>query len=430
MPREEIEQVDKVKRLQDGLYAAAKSNPKRRFHSLRDKVYRRDILERAWKDVRENHGAPGPDGVTIYQIEEGGVAGFLDGLQQELKEGTYRSGSLLRVEIPKPSGGTRPLGIPNVRDRVAQAALKLVIEPIFEADFLPFSYGYRPGKSAKDASLEVRKWLSCGLEYVFDADIEHCFDEIPHHELMKVLSLRISDSYVLKLVKMWLKAPVLVDGTLCSAKKGTPQGGVISPLLANVYLHQLDAEWVRRGMTNRYGPNAQMVRYADDILVLSDKPIDGPVRTLSEILEGLGLKLSERKSEIVDVGGGDGFDFLGFRFVRRYSQRHGGNKRTFFFPSPDSVKRLKENVRGRAGRHMLCVPPEDVAKMLNLLVRGWMNYYRHSNASDTFRKVRTYVHARFRRFLRRRQNDSGTGRYRNLTNKELIERYGLSIPWR
>lgn len=415
---------DKVRRFQDKLCTIAKSDPKRRFHSLRDKVYRRDVMEKAWGAVKENRGAPGPDGVTIREIEQRGVAGFLDELQTELKEKTYRPGPVLRVNISKPSGGTRLLGIPNVRDRVVQAATKLVIEPIFEADFMPFSFGYRPEKSAHDATREVYRWLNFGLENVLDADIEHCFDEIPHDKLMKAVARRISDGYILKLIKMWLKSPVLIDGTLCSAKKGTPQGGVISPLLANIYLHQLDVEWVRRGQTQRVGPNAQMVRYADDIVILSDKPLEGPAKVLCRILAGMGLKLSEKKTRIVRAE--DGFNFLGFRFVRKYSKKWAG-KKSYYYPSPESVKRIKKEIRERAGRRVLHVPPEDVARTLNSLVVGWRNYFRHSNATRAFAKVRECLLARFRRFLRRRVGKSGIGRYRDLPNEVLIERFGLAV---
>ena len=256
--------IDKVEILQNKLTDIAKSDPKRSFYSLRDKVYRMDFLERAWYEVKKNRGSSGPDGVSIPEIEEQGVEQLLLELQEELRTDIYKPGPILRVYIPKSNGGKRPLGIPNVRDRIVQASVKLLIEPIFEVDFLPMSYGFRPGKSAKDATKEIYKWLNYGHIYVLDADIEHCFDEIPHDKLLKAVSCRISDKYVLKLISMWLKSPILEDGNYRKVKKGTPQGGVISPLLANIYLDQLDKWWVQQGMTRRSGCNARMVRYADD----------------------------------------------------------------------------------------------------------------------------------------------------------------------
>lgn len=413
---------NKVRRFQDRLYAAAKSDPERRFHSLRDKVYRKDILKLAWEKVKLNHGSPGPNGETIGDIMEAGVDEFLDGLQSELKDGTYHPGPLLRTEVEKRSGGIRPLGIPDIRDRVVQGAVKIVIEPIFEAGFMPFSYGYRPGKSQHDATKKIYTWLNFGLEHVLDGDIEHCFDEIPHDKLMKEVARRISDGYVLKLIKMWLKSPVLIDGTLHSVNKGTPQGGVISPLLANIYLHQLDAKWVDEGMTWRYGPNAQMVRFADDIVVLSDKSLDGPVKKLRRILADLGLKLSERKTKVVMAE--EGFDFLGFRFVRRHSKKY-GKRKSYYFPSPDSVKCVKEEIRKRTSKRVTFILPKDVAKNLNDYIQGWGNYFRHSNAGAVLSEVQGYLTWRFRRFLRRRKNKSGIERSRDISSRGLYERYGL-----
>ena len=415
---------DKVRSFQDKLYHAAKSDPKRRFHSLRDKVIRTDILKRAWADVEKNKGAPGPDGKTIEEIKEAGVDKLLVELQQELRDKTYHPGPVLRVYITKPTGGIRPLGIPNVRDRVAQAAVKIVIEPIFEADFLPFSFGYRPGKSAKDASEEIYKWLNFGFENVLDADIEHCFDEIPHDRLMEVLANRILDGYILKLIKMWLCSPVLSEGTLYKTKKGTPQGGVISPLLANVYLHQLDAEWVKRGMTKRSGPNAQMVRYADDIVILTKKSLDRPLNVLHQILDELGLKLSEEKTDLTKAE--NGFDFLGFRFIRQFSKKY-GKRKSYFYPSEESVKRVKAKICKIANSHNLHILPEEVVKSLNSLINGWQEYYRHSNAGERFSDVQRYTMLRFRRFLRRRKGKSGIGKYRDFPDEDLIEKFGFDI---
>jgi len=414
--------IDKVETLQNKFNDAARTDPKRRFHSLRDKASRMDFLERAWNEVKENRGSPGPDGISIPEVEERGVEEFLLGLQKELQTGTYRSGPILRAYIPKPNGGERPLGIPNVRDRVVQASVKLIIEPIFEADFLPSSYGFRPGRSAQDATKEIYKWLNFGHVYVLDADIEHCFDEIPHDKLLEFISRRISDKYILKLISMWLKSPILEGGTLHKVGKGTPQGGVISPLLANIYLHQLDKWWVQQGMTRRSGCNAQMIRYADDIVILSNKPTDIPGKTLRRLLALLELRLNEKKTRLVDAK--DGFDFLGFKFVRRYSTEYGKPK-TYFFPSPKSITRVKGRIREIAGSDKTFTPPEEVAKQLNVAVTGWCNYFQWSWHNHAFTKVYGYVCMRFQRFLRRRQEKAGLGRYRDYPISDLRSKYGL-----
>ena len=417
--------IDKVEILQNKLTDIAESDPKRKFHSLRDKIYRMDFLEKAWYDVKKNRGSPGPDKISIPEIEEQGIEDILLELQEELRTDKYKPGPIKRVYIPKSNGGKRPLGIPNVRDRIVQASVKLLIEPIFEVDFQPSSYGFRPGKSAKDATKEIYKCLNYGHIHVLDADIEHCFDEIPHDKLLKAVSRRISDKYVLKLISMWLKSPILEDGTYRKVKKGTPQGGVISPLLANIYLDQLDKWWIQQGMTRRSGCNARMVRYADDIVILSSKPTPIPEKTLRKLLGLLELKLSEKKTRFVEAEGG--FDFLGFRFVRRFSSKYGKSK-TYFFPSPKSVTKVKGRIREIAGNDRTHIPPEEIAKQLNVAVSGWCNYFQWSWHNSAFTGVYSYLCFRFLKFLRRRQNKSGFGRYRAHPVSEFQNKYGL-ITW-
>lgn len=257
--------------LQVSLSLAAKVNRNRKFYSLRDKISRMDVLWEAWRRVRANHGAAGIDRETIDDIERQGVEQFLLQLQKELLDGTYKVQCVRRVYIPKPNGKRRSLGIPTVRDRIVQQAVKLIIEPILEVDFQPFSFGYRPNKSAKDASTEVRKWLNFGLINVVEVDIRSFFDHINHSKLISFVMERIADGYIIRLIRKWLRAGVVYMNSVSYSGEGTPQGGVISPLLANVYLNKLDTMWTALGMNRRDVHNAQLVRYADDMVILTNR---------------------------------------------------------------------------------------------------------------------------------------------------------------
>jgi group II intron reverse transcriptase/maturase len=300
---------DNVRELQRTLYRAAKADPGRRFHALYDKVYRRDVLERAWESVRANRGAAGIDRQTIADVEQYGSAGLLDELAADLRDGSYRPLAARRVFILKPGrpDEQRPLSIPTVRDRVVQSALRIVLEPIFEADFLPCSFGFRPKRSAHDALQVLIDEAWDGRRWIAESDVSDCFGVIPHDGLMSAIEERISDRHVLKLLRAMLRSGVMEDGTVRSGVAGTPQGGVISPCLCNVYLHRLDRQWAQRG-------HGVLVRYADDLLAMCQTraEADAALASLRQILGELGLELKDSKTRIAHLEvGGEGVDFLG-----------------------------------------------------------------------------------------------------------------------
>jgi RNA-directed DNA polymerase len=336
---------DKVRVLQRGLYRAAKAQKERCFGVLYDKVYRDDILWAAWLKVRENKGAAGVDGQTIRDIEEAGVEQFLEELSAELREKRYRPNRVRRSYAPKPGKPEkRPLGIPVVKDRVVQAAVKLVIEPIFEADFQPCSYGFRPKRDAHQAIEAVAKYVTYGCAQVVDADLKGYFDSIPHGKLMGIIARRISDKWILRLIRWWLKAGVMEDDCITYSDTGTPQGGVISPLLANIYLNELDRRWTERGYNSiRY--EAHLVRYADDMVILCRKDVGRYYAEFRQEIERLGLELNEAKTQVVDAR--EGFDFLGMRFQYKRSRR--GKMNCYKWPTPKAVSRVKEKVRRAIG---------------------------------------------------------------------------------
>ena len=391
---------DKARQLQRRLYMAAKRSRGRRFHALYDRIRRGDVLAEAWRRVQANGGAAGVDGESVSAIERQGVAPFLEAVARCLRDGRYRPQPVRRRYIPKGDGSQRPLGIPAVRDRVVQAAAKLVLEPIFEADFRECSYGFRPRRGATGALETIRLHGGRGHRFVVDGDIRQFFDRLDRKRLMELLRRRISDRRVLKLLRQWLEAGVMEDGTVRETLAGTPQGGVISPLLANIYLHVLDETWERE--CRHLG---LLVRYADDFVVLcrTRAQADEALRRVREILTGMGLELHPEKTRVVELGlGRDGFVFLGcyLRVVRSHFK---GRTYLFRWPSPKAMNRVRARIRELTDRQRRAGMKDirEVVRDLNPVLRGWGNYFRTGNASLKFRQMDRYVTERLVRLVDR-----------------------------
>ena len=423
---------ESIRTLQRKLYRKAKQEPTCRFHALYDKIYRADILSHAYNLVRANKGTAGIDGVTFEAIEAAGEAAvFKAELAEALKRKTYKPAPVRRVMIPKDQGGYRPLGIPTIRDRVAQMAAKLVIEPIFEADFCDTSYGFRPGKSAQAAVDDVAHTLNKGYSEVIDADLSKYFDTIPHARLMIMVAERISDGSVLHLIQMWLKAPIIAEGEDGAKRhigggkgnrKGTPQGGVISPLLANIYLHLLDRIWERRQLQGRLG--ARIVRYADDIVILCRRGTEQPMAFLQEILGKMDLLLNDAKTRVADANQ-ETFNFLGFE-IGIWKSLGTGNRYAHVQPSKKSLQAIKSRITGMTARERTLIPLDYLIREVNGTTLGWVNYFHFRNCSQRMLQVRTHLEERVRTHLRKRFKirDRKSG-YMHFPRRDLYQRYGL-----
>jgi RNA-directed DNA polymerase len=394
--------IDQVRQLQRRLWVAAKRSPERRFHALMDRIWRADILQEAWRRVKRNRGSAGVDRETLAEIEQYGVERLLSELGAVLRAGTYRPQPVLRRYIPKADGRQRPLGIPTVRDRVVQMATTLVLEPIFEADFRASSYGFRPKRSATQALETLRVHGARGGNHVLDADIRDYFGSIDHAKLLVLVEQRISDRRVLKLLRQWLAAGVMEAGQWSATGSGTPQGGVISPLLSNIYLHVLDRVW-----EDRCAHLGTLVRYADDFVVMCDtrSQVEEARRRVSAVLTRLGLELHPEKTRTVDLSRGrEGFDFLGCHLRKRMSgpQWVRARRRVYYlqrWPSSRAMTRVRARVRELTPRSRCHEDIRRVIADVNAVIRGWGQYFRTGNAATKFIHIDRYVEDRLRALL-------------------------------
>ena len=418
----ELPSTEWLREFQKKLHAKAKAEPKFRFYSLYDKTYRTDVLEEAYRKAKANGGAGGVDGETFQDVEKKGVTEYLAELQLEMKERRYVPQPVRRVYIPKPNGKQRPLGIPTIRDRIVQTAFLMILEPIFEADFADSSYGFRPEKSAHDAVREIYKYLNWGCVEVYDVDLEQYFDTVDHGKLMKLVARRISDAQILHVIKQWLSCGYVEKDQHRQSTKGTPQGGVISPLLANIYLNPVDQAFEREGLGNISKGSIHLVRFADDMVILAQKNLEKGITLLNHYTERLGLRLNEGKTRRLRLDMGNSVDFLGFRF-HNVRSRKTGTRLILVYPSLRSQERFRATVRTHI-HHSIPLRVKDQVQNLNRYLRGWMGYFRLGNGSATFSKLIRFVNLRVRHVIWRRKGRRGYG-WGKLTSDYIYGQLGL-----
>ena len=403
----ELLNTSKLQEFQRKLYTKAKAEPKYRFYSLYDKTFRTDVLAEAYRKVKANGGTSGIDGETCEKIETGGLADYLDGLQLEMSEQRYKPQPVRRVYIPKADGRKRPLGIPTVRDRIVQTAFLSILEPIFEADFSASSFGFRPDKSAHEAIREMYKYLNWGCTEVYDVDLEKYFDTVDHKKLMRLIACRIVDKQILHVIHQWLSCGYVEEGQHRQSKQGTPQGGVISPLLANIYLNPVDHAFERSGLAAIRRGSIHLVRYADDMMILAQRNLKQGVDLLEHYMQRLNLRLNREKTRTVSMKEGTNVDFLGFRFL--YTRNRETHKRLVLVtPSQRSQQRCREKVRTLLHHSIPLRLTEQVANV-NRFLRGWVGYYRLGNAAATFHDINQFVNKRVRHTIQRRRGHRGYG---------------------
>ncbi len=428
--RSEIPDAERVMTLQEKLYQKAKQERGYKFYVLYDKMFIPYMLRAAWKSVKANAGAPGVDNVTISEVEAYGVENYLKELGEDLRKQAYTPQAVKRVMIPKANGGERPLGIPTVRDRIAQTVCKMILEPIYEADFEESSYGFRPGRSSKDAISAIKEHLKQDKTEVYDADLSKYFDTIPHDKLLITLKERISDSRILKLINKWLKVSVYEKGQYKSGKnnrEGTPQGGVISPLLANVYMHLIDRIVNNtRSLFHRMG--VKIVRYADDFVLMGKTLPEEITEKLKNLLGRMGLILNETKTRQINARE-NSFDFLGF--TMRYDRDMKGRNIKYWniMPSKKSEKKIREKVKEYLKTHGH-YKAQEVANGLNTIMRGWLNYFDIKGVSYpamSKRRLRYYLFERLSRYYNRKSQRKSR-LYGHRAFEVLTVKYGLIDP--